>query len=222
MGFDPIGRGFDSLTRRIWMCMVRFLYKVTNMLDGRIYIGVHRGELDDGYMGSGRYISNAIRKHGIENFRREVLEMFETDEEMYLRESQIVTQEFVDRSDTYNLKVGGLGGFDMINRKGLNNASNQHIMARKEYDRKYPETVWKGRRHSEASKQKISKAKKGSPGTFNGRKHTEETLKKMRKTRGAGSTNSQYGSFWITDGVSNKKCRGEIPEGWMKGRRVFA
>lgn len=36
-----------------------------------------------------------------------------------------------------------------------------------------------------------------------------------------GKKNSQYGSFWITDGVSNKKWHqenGDIPEGFYRGR----
>lgn len=36
----------------------------------------------------------------------------------------------------------------------------------------------------------------------------------------SGSNNSQYGSFWITDGISNKKVKSDvdIPAGWSKGR----
>jgi len=33
-----------------------------------------------------------------------------------------------------------------------------------------------------------------------------------------GEKNGATGSFWITDGVANKKIKGEIPEGWVKGR----
>jgi hypothetical protein len=35
-----------------------------------------------------------------------------------------------------------------------------------------------------------------------------------------GDRNSQYGSMWITDGVSNRKIRKVdiVPEGWYKGR----
>lgn len=33
-----------------------------------------------------------------------------------------------------------------------------------------------------------------------------------------GEKNGSYGSFWITNGVESKKIKGEIPEGWTKGR----
>lgn len=38
-----------------------------------------------------------------------------------------------------------------------------------------------------------------------------------------GCANSQYGSYWITDGISNKKWRdelGDIPDGFHRGRKT--
>lgn len=45
----------------------------------------------------------------------------------------------------------------------------------------------------------------------------KETFKNIKHQQGP--KNSQYGSFWITDGSSNRKIRGDIPEGWRKGRK---
>lgn len=51
-----------------------FVYKTTNVLNGKIYIGVHStDDLNDGYMGSGKAISTAIKKYGEENFTTEIL-----------------------------------------------------------------------------------------------------------------------------------------------------
>lgn len=95
------------------------VYQITNLINNKIYVGVHKGTPDDGYMGSGRIITRAILKYGVENFRKEILKVCETSEEMYAEESRIVTQEFIDRVDTYNLTCGGHGSFAHINSDPL-------------------------------------------------------------------------------------------------------
>lgn len=93
--------------------MFFFLYKTTNVINGKIYIGVHKTEnMDDGYLGSGIILNKAIRKHGKENFIREEIEFFDNFDEAFEMERKIVTEEFISRTDNYNVKVGGQGGFD--------------------------------------------------------------------------------------------------------------
>lgn len=100
--------------------MFYYLYEVRNNLDGKIYVGVHKTEdMNDGYMGSGKVIRSAIKKHGIGNFSKVILETFTTSDAMYAKEAEIVTEDFLSRSDTYNVRKGGHGGFDFINKNGL-------------------------------------------------------------------------------------------------------
>ena len=100
--------------------MFYYLYEVKNLLNGKIYIGVHKTKnMDDGYMGSGKVIYCAIKKHGIENFTKTILETFEDSKSMFSREREVVTNEFLARDDTYNLMRGGHGGFDLIHSRGI-------------------------------------------------------------------------------------------------------
>ena len=68
-----------------------FIYKTTNLLSGKYYIGMHSTDnLDDGYLGSGRRLRYSINKYGKENHHREILEYCKTREELKSRETEIV------------------------------------------------------------------------------------------------------------------------------------
>jgi len=67
------------------------VYKTTNLINGKIYIGKHETyNLDDGYLGSGKLLLRAIKKYGKVNFKREILFECLTRDEMNMKEAQIV------------------------------------------------------------------------------------------------------------------------------------
>lgn len=87
------------------------LYQTTNLVNGKIYIGIHQTiDVDDGYLGSGKLLKSAIRKYGKENFKRDILAIVDSVEELELLEAQVVTDWFCERADTYNLMPGGKWG----------------------------------------------------------------------------------------------------------------
>jgi len=102
------------------------VYKTTNKINGKIYIGVHRTDIDtnDGYIGCGlhnipsaanrksRYaFHKAVRKYGPQNFVRETLFEYPDTEEgkiqAYKKEAELVNREFLKRKDVYNMCTGG-------------------------------------------------------------------------------------------------------------------
>ena len=92
------------------------IYKTTNSANGKIYIGYHEtSNIFDNYLGSGSILKKAIKKYGNDNFKKEIIYVFPSREEAIAKEIEIVNDEFIQRKDTYNLKLGGEGGWDYIN-----------------------------------------------------------------------------------------------------------
>ena len=84
------------------------VYKTTNKIPGQYYIGAHRTENpNDEYLGSGLYLTRAIKKYGRDNFKKEILVYCDNAEEMFLNEYRFVN---VNDPKSYNIKPGGLGG----------------------------------------------------------------------------------------------------------------
>lgn len=209
--------------------MYYIIYKTTNIINEKIYVGKHKTkDLNDGYLGSGKLLNYAIKKYGIENFTREVLYLCSNEDEMNAKENEIVTEDFCTRLDTYNLCVGGHGGFSYINRKGINYTfeKNKRIspFGTSEFIKKHKSDFLRGSKIGSLKRTDLIKQGIIDPRTFLGRVHSQETKNKMsaaKKGKTTGIKNSQYGTMWITNGNENKKIKKEvdiIPEGWYKGR----
>lgn len=144
------------------------IYKITNLLNGKMYIGQHTtSNIDDGYMGSGLLIERAIKKYGKQNFSKEWLMFCEDEEELNYMERVYVDQTWIDRSDTYNLNLGGnQQHISEQTRKKMSEArkgkspANKGIPLSEESRRKISEAC-KGKPHSKEHNQKISESCKG-------------------------------------------------------------
>jgi hypothetical protein len=205
------------------------VYKITNKINNKIYVGVHKTkDLNDGYMGSGKILKNAVEKYGIDNFVKEYIAIFDNASDMFNMESQIVNEQFVLDSKTYNLKTGGFGGFDYINKNKLTSYPGRLEkdleklkLAKKKRQELIHDTEW-----NKNFKERVSNGLKNyfkyNTGHFKGKSHSEETKQKLSGPRpqSEGKNNSQFGTMWITNRQENKKIKKDdlIPEGWYKGR----
>ena len=209
------------------------VYQITNTMSGKIYVGMHQTEdLEDGYLGSGQIIRRAISKHGRGNFKKDILFVFDNPEAMRAKELEIVTEEFVARDDTYNLNVGGHGGWYWAN-KVYTVEQREQSLQRAHSERKRlaltdPHFLDKTRESSRRTFILLNSTGRAKHDTFKDRKHSEESKAKTRETmkgRGLGSDNSQYGTLWVCKpGETAKKIPTHdldlaMADGWVRGRK---
>lgn len=105
-----------------------YVYKITNKINGKIYIGKRKyngtNPLLDTYMGSGKLITQAIKKYGKDNFVKEIIQEFDNENDAFLLEKELVDIEFCQREDTYNIHEGGTGSFSHINNEIIEKRKN--------------------------------------------------------------------------------------------------
>jgi group I intron endonuclease len=144
------------------------IYKTTNKINGKSYIGQTTWSLDKRkyfhiYNALSKrdniYFHKAIRKYSEENFIWEVITKCNSLEELNKAEVEMI-EKYNTFENGYNLSLGG--------------SSNA------------------GYKHSEESRQKMSEAKKGKNNPSYGKHHSEETKKKMREAH-KGDKNYMYG-----------------------------
>jgi DNA invertase Pin-like site-specific DNA recombinase len=101
---------------------IHYVYKITNLKNNKIYIGVrtHPNPDNDEYMGSGTCIQKVIEIEGIKNFKKEIIHRFNTREEAEHKEKEYLTEEFCNDPNTYNIHSNsGLKGNIHAFRKDL-------------------------------------------------------------------------------------------------------
>lgn len=212
--------------------MYYYLYQIRNKVNNKIYIGAHStSNLDDGYMGSGIAISNAILKYGIDNFEKTILETFNDSQAMYDREREIVNEEFISRRDVYNMKCGGYGGFDFINKNkdetylGVRSENGKKFNFKSLGNKKFKPRFGKDNyaygiktKTNFAVSEEVRKKAYESAQSETANEKRKETMLKIEHQ--VGQKNSQFGTMWITNNIQNKKIKKDavVPAGWIKGR----
>jgi len=153
------------------------IYKVTNLINNKIYIG-QDSKNKQNYFGSGKIIKKAINKYGIQNFKKEILEICSSVDELNQAEKYWIEKLNSTNPDIgYNISFGGQSGW-MLGLKHSDETKKNYSINRcgkliGDKNGMY------GKKHSEESKKKMSRPKYGKDNGMYGKKHSDETKNKM-------------------------------------------
>lgn len=126
------------------------IYKTTNLINGKIYIGQDKNN-NPNYYGSGDLIKNAIKKYGKKYFIKEILCVCETIDELNNKEKHYILEyNSTDKNIGYNITIGGTNG-TMLHRKHTD-----------ETKMKMKNSAL-GKKKSESHRKNIGLSKKGIP-----------------------------------------------------------
>lgn len=202
--------------------MFFIVYKTTNLINQKIYIGIHKQKKGysptdfDGYYGSGLNLQKAIEKYGEQNFKRETLYIFNNFEEAKYKEKQIVNSDFILREDTYNISEGGQGGNTTL---GLTE-DQKRIITKKILEKKIINGTLKDTdetklKKSKSSKQRVIDKPNTIPNNLN-RKHFGRALRNIQE-----GGMKRVGNYkWVTNGNVTflHNVNNELPEDFYYGR----
>lgn len=138
--------------------MYGYIYLTENLINHKKYIGKKSSKkfLGTKYLGSGKILTQAVNKYGKENFTVTMLDTAENLEELNQKEIYYISKyNAQENTNFYNISKGGLDGGPLF----------------------------KGHKHTDETKQKISNKVKGTKNGFYGKHHSEECKKIMSEKR---------------------------------------
>lgn len=175
-----------------------YIYKTTNRLNGKVYIGQKKSQkfLYDKYLGSGKLLQRAIQKYGKQNFSVSLLVWCISQQELDEKERYYI--KLYNSTDTelgYNISSGGTGGKTTSGYIHIHRGDEDKLVSSTELKLYLDSGFSLGM--SEHSKANIGNAIKkinrsGIKNPFYGKKHTKETkllIGQKSKGRGTGENN---------------------------------
>lgn len=232
--------------------MFGYIYKTTNLINNKIYIGKHiwhKAEIDKSYLGSGVYLKKAIDKYGKSAFICEILDYAETLEELNKKEIEYILKfNSMDPSVGYNLTRSGDGTYlpgrclghpsDPEVRKKISNTLKKlwndpnSIFNSLDYRNNLSEACKKSHFNNKRKNAyiKISKSKLGHEVSQETKNKISETLKKDTPGHRKAKQQNQekhLGKIWINNSKEQLLIKKDLAQkyldaGWVRGRLPYS
>jgi group I intron endonuclease len=153
------------------------IYLITNIKNKKQYIGVTKFSIEDRFLQHtkrGFFLTEAIQKHGEQNFSIELIEEVESAERAYELEMYYIHQYNTKAPNGYNLTDGGDGIFGWEPTEEYRKQCSEKV---KQLHNQRKVGMY-GKRHTEETKKKMSDSLKGNQNCL-GRVLSEETKSKI-------------------------------------------
>lgn len=174
------------------------IYKTTNLINGKIYVGKDKHN-NQKYFGSGILLKRSIKKYGLNNFEKIILDFCENEDDLNIKEKIWIEKlKSNDLTIGYNITDGGEGGDTLTNHpfrteiiRKTTEAINKikYKISDHHSDVKGEKNPMFGKKHSEESKNKMSINTKKS---FENNPNLIKNLKECRKKLSKGRKNPNY------------------------------
>ena len=220
------------------------IYKITNIINNKIYIGKDTSN-NPSYFGSGILINKSIKKYGIENFAKEILEECDNNEILCEKEKYWIKQyNSTNLQIGYNITEGGDGGDTFSNnpnqlgiRKKISdtmktrvftekhrfNLSKNHMSTKHKKGKTYEEMYGKERADEYKAKLRLSRQKYKTEKERLGENYDKVILLLKDRFKGDNNPMKKNKYLWYNNPLNNHVTRikeGDlIPDGYVRGRK---
>ena len=226
--------------------MYGYIYKTTNLITNKIYIGQKHSNifLGSNYLGSGKKLKDAVKCYGKDNFKVELIEEIETKELMDEREIYWISYyNSTNKEIGYNLSEGGnvnrtlIGENNPFYGKHHNEETrkkmsehNSHFMLGKHHSEEAKKKISEGNKSkvvSQETRNKLSENAKTNPNYGMRGKQVSDDVKEKISLAKKSKPSKVKGKIHITNDVEDKMIDVEeldyyLKNGWRKGRKKFS
>jgi len=183
-----------------------YIYKITNLLNGKVYIGQTIMTIQKRYQkhcnSHNTVISKAITKYGVENFTVEEIDRASTREELDEKERYWIRCYNSQVPNGYNLESGG------TKYKEISETTREKLVE----SHKGEKAPWYGKHLTEETKRKLSESHKGKCKYWEGKKRSPATIAKMSENRKGKTIGETHCQSLKVECVDNGKIYSSIGE----------